>query len=114
MALSTVTEPQRYLAAQIRWQPIEIAFWLATLLPFLLTPNYLVLASQIAITALFALSLDLILGYAGIVSLGHAAYFGFGSYSAGLIAKWGWGEPLRGLLMAAVAAGLLRDLSTMV
>ena len=56
MALSTVTEPQRYLAAQIRWQPIEIAFWLATLLPFVLTPNYLVLASQIAITALFALS----------------------------------------------------------
>ncbi len=92
MALSTVTEPQRYLAAQIRWQPIEIAFWLATLLPFVLTPNYLVLASQIAITALFALSLDLILGYAGIVSLGHAAYFGFGSYTAGLIAKWGGGS----------------------
>jgi branched-chain amino acid transport system permease protein len=72
-----------------------------------LTPNYLVLASQIAITALFALSLDLILGYAGIVSLGHAAYFGFGSYTAGLIAKWGWGEPLSGLAMAAAAAGLL-------
>src|SRR6266540_3598516 len=107
MALSTVTEPQRYLAAQIRWQPIEIAFWLATLLPFVLTPNYLVLASQIAITALFALSLDLILGYAGIVSLGHAAYFGFGSYTAGLIAKWGWGEPLTGLLIAGAAAGLL-------
>src|SRR6266516_2259008 len=107
MALSTVTEPQRYLAAQIRWQPIEIAFWLATLLPFVLTPNYLVLASQIAITALFALSLDLILGYAGIVSLGHAAYFGFGSYTAGLIAKWGWGEPLTGLVLAAAAAGAL-------
>jgi len=59
---SAVAEPQRYLEAQIRWRPAEIAFWLATLLPFLLTPNYLVLASQIAITALFALSLDLILG----------------------------------------------------
>src|ERR687888_1985186 len=104
MTLSTVSEPQRYLAAQIRWRPIEIAFWLATLLPFVLTPNYLVLASQIAITALFALSLDLILGYAGIISLGHAAYFGFGSYTAGLIAKWGWGEPLSGLAAAAVAA----------
>src|SRR6266576_3142056 len=93
---STLSEPQRHLEAQIRWQPLEIAFWLATLLPFVLTPNYLVLASQIAITGLFALSLDLILGYAGIVSLGHAAYFGFGSYTAGLIAKWGWGEPLTG------------------
>src|SRR5436190_21055635 len=107
MALSTVTEPQRYLAAQIRWQPIEIAFWLATLLPFVLTPNYLVLASQIAITALFALSLDLILGYAGIVSLGHAAYFGFGSYTAGLIAKYYLGEPLTGLVVGAAAAGIL-------
>ena len=102
-----LTAPQRYLEDQIRWHPIEIAFWLATLLPFLIFPNYLQLASQIAITALFALSLDLILGYAGIVSLGHAAYFGFGSYTAGLIAKWGWGEPLTGLLIAGLAAGLL-------
>ena len=102
-----LTAPQRYLEDQIRWHPIEIAFWLATLLPFLIFPNYLQLASQIAITALFALSLDLILGYAGIVSLGHAAYFGFGSYTAGLIAKWGWGEPLTGLLIAGLAAGFL-------
>ena len=63
-------------AGQARWQPLEIVFWLATLLPFVLVPDYLSLASQIAITALFALSLDLILGYAGIVSLGHAAFFG--------------------------------------
>ena len=54
------------------------------------------LASQIAITALFALSLDLILGFAGIVSLGHAAYFGVGAYTAGLLSKYGWGEPLSG------------------
>src|SRR5437763_10744698 len=111
---STLSEPQRHLEAQIRWQPIEIAFWLATLLPFVLTPNYLVLASQIAITALFALSLDLILGYAGIVSLGHAAYFGFGSYTAGLVAKWGWGEPLSGPVLAAVAAGLLGYLTSFI
>src|SRR5256886_15758499 len=107
MALSTVTEPQRYLAAQIRWQPIEIAFWLATLLPFVLTPSYLSLASQIAITALFALSLDLILGYAGIVSLGHAAYFGCGAYTAGLLSKHYIGEPLTGLVVAGIAAGVL-------
>ena len=49
------------------------------------------------ITALFALSLDLILGYAGIVSLGHAAFFGLGAYTAGLLAKHGWGDPLLGL-----------------
>ena len=99
--------PQAYLQAQSRWHPLEIAFWLSTLLPFFLFPNYLSLTSQIAITALFALSLDLILGYAGIVSLGHAAFFGIGAYSAGLISKFGWGEPLTGLVLASVAAGLV-------
>ena len=105
-ATTTVT-PQGYLQAQSRWHPFEIAFWLATLLPFILFPNYLSLASQIAITALFALSLDIILGYAGIVSLGHAAFFGIGAYTAGLISKFGWGEPISGLIVAAAVAGLV-------
>ena len=90
-----------------RWRPLEIVFWLCTLLPFVLAPNYLSLASQIAITALFALSLDLILGYAGIVSLGHAAFFGMGAYTAGLIAKHYWTEPLSALLIAGLFAGVL-------
>jgi branched-chain amino acid transport system permease protein len=98
--------PQAYLQAQGRWHPLEIAFWLATLLPFFLFPNYLSLASQIAITALFALSLDLILGYAGVVSLGHAAFFGIGAYGAGIFSKFVWGEPFSGLLVGTVLAGL--------
>src|SRR5207342_1455110 len=92
---------------QIRWRPLEIAFWLLALLPFVLTPSYLSLASQIAITALFALSLDLILGYAGVVSLGHAAFFGVGAYTAGLIAKHYWTEPISALFIAALCAGIL-------
>src|SRR5512138_1294837 len=100
--------PHQYLHAHSRWNLAEVAFWLAVaLVPFLLFPAYLSLASQIAITALFALSLDLILGYAGIVSLGHAAFFGVGAYIAGLIAKHYWSEPLSGLLIAAIAAGLV-------
>jgi branched-chain amino acid transport system permease protein len=106
-SVSGFAGPQQYLEQQARWRTIEIVFWLCTLLPFLVTPNYLQLASQIAVTALFALSLDLILGYAGIVSLGHAAFFGFGAYAAGLISKHGWGEPLTGLLLSGLAAGLL-------
>ena len=102
---SSAMTPQGYLQAQSRWHPLEIAFWLATLLPFVLFPDYLSLASQIAITALFALSLDIILGYAGIVSLGHAAFFGIGAYSAGLLSKFGWGEPLSGVIFAAAVAG---------
>lgn len=84
----------------------EIVFWLLPVAAFFLLPGYLVLGSQILIVGLFALSLDIILGYAGIVSLGHAAFFGIGAYTAGLLSVHGWGEPLSGLAAAAVVAGL--------
>ncbi len=85
---------------------IEIVFWLVPVVAFFLLPGYLVLGSQILIVALFALSLDLILGYAGIVSLGHAAFFGLGAYTAGILSVRGWGEPLSGLLAGGVVAAL--------
>lgn len=84
----------------------QALFWLVPLAAFFLLPGYLVLGSQILIVAIFALSLDLILGYAGIVSLGHAAFFGLGAYTAGLLAVHGWGEPLTGLLAGAAIAAL--------
>jgi branched-chain amino acid transport system permease protein len=105
--VAEATGPLAYLESETRWRAPEVAFWLATLLPFVLSPSYLVLASQIAISALFALSLDLILGYAGIVSLGHAAFFGLGAYAAGIVSKNGWGEPLSGLVIASAVAGLV-------
>ena len=106
--------PVDYLKAQTRWHWTETVFWLATLLPFYFFPNYLQLASQIAITALFALSLDLILGYAGIVSLGHAAFFGTAAYAAGLFSKHVMGDPILGLLAATAAAALLGYASSFV
>ncbi|HYX66830.1 MAG TPA: branched-chain amino acid ABC transporter permease [Burkholderiales bacterium] len=96
----------------MRWHPLETVFWLAALLPFVVAPSYLSLASQIAITALFALSLDLILGYAGLVSLGHAAYFGIGAYAAGLLSKHYLGEPLTGLVVSGLVAGAAGYLSS--
>ena len=90
-----------------RFRSLEYVFWACLLLPFVVTPAYLSLASQIAVTSLFALSLDLILGYAGIVSLGHAAFFGVGAYTAGLIAKHYWTEPLSGLLIAGLCSGIV-------
>ncbi len=63
---------------------------------------------------MFALSLDLILGFSGIISLGHAAYFGVGSYTAGLMSTWGWGEPLTGLAAAALVAGLFGYLTSFI
>src|SRR6202044_3889113 len=105
--------PKLYFSSRTRWQPVEIVFWLATLLPFALFPDYLILASQMAITALFALSLDLILGYAGIVSLGHAAFFGVGAYSAGLLAVHGIvTEPVLALVVAGLAATVVGFLTS--
>jgi branched-chain amino acid transport system permease protein len=105
-ALPQRTTPLRHRLRDGRWHASEIAFWITPLAAFFLLPGYLLLGSQILIVALFALSLDLILGYAGIVSLGHAAFFGLGAYTAGLLAVHGWGEPLSGLIIAGVAAAL--------
>ncbi|MBK4733262.1 branched-chain amino acid ABC transporter permease [Noviherbaspirillum pedocola] len=89
-----------------RWKPLEMLFWLIPVAAYFLFPAYLVLISQIMIAGLFALSLDLVLGYAGIVSLGHAAFFGLGAYTAGLLSVHGWGEPISGLFAAALVAGI--------
>ena len=90
-----------------RWSHWESLFWILSLAVLWLFPTKALLFSQIAIMGLFALSLDLILGYAGIVSLGHAAFFGLGAYSAGLLAKHGMGDPLVGLAGGAAAAALI-------
>ncbi len=95
------------LRTAARWRPAELAFWLLPVAGYFVFPQDLALLSQIAIMALFALSLDLVLGYAGIVSLGHAAFFGAGAYAAGLLAQRGVGDPLLGLVGAGVCAGAL-------
>ncbi len=95
-----------------RWRVSEFAFWLIPIAAYFVFPEDLSLLSQIAITALFAISLDLILGYAGIVSLGHVAFFGLGAYASGLLARYGWGEPLLGLAAAAMVAALLGFLTS--
>jgi branched-chain amino acid transport system permease protein len=95
------------LRSKRAWHPLEWLFWAAAVASIFLFPSQHSLLSQIAIWSLFAISLDLLLGYAGIVSLGHAAYFGFGAYVAALFAINFHGEPVTGLLVAGVAAGLL-------
>jgi len=87
-----------------RWRRADSLLWLAAVVAYVAFPTHRVLGSQVIITALFALSLDLVLGYAGIVSLGHAAFFGLGAYTAALLAVHGWGEPISGLACAGVIA----------
>ena len=66
--------------------PIELLPWVVAIVAYFGFGDYLPLGSQILIMILFALSLDLVLGYAGIVTLGHAAFFGVGAYAAGIYA----------------------------
>ncbi len=90
-----------------RWGIGEILFWLIAAATLYLMPERHLILNEIAIIGLFALSLDLILGYAGIVSLGHAAFFGLGAYTAGILARDGFADPLLGLGAAAIAAAIL-------
>ncbi|HEY9345553.1 MAG TPA: branched-chain amino acid ABC transporter permease [Inquilinus sp.] len=105
--LSSSTTQISPAASRARWRWPEFLFWLAALAALLLLPDQHLILNEIAILALFALSLDLILGYAGIVSLGHAAFFGLGAYVAGLLTIHVAGEPLLGLVAAAVAGAVL-------
>lgn len=86
---------------------IEALPWLVAIAGFFAFPDYLALGAQILATILFALSVDLILGYAGIITLGQAAFFGTGAYAAGLLAAHGWHEPISGLVVAAIAGGVV-------
>jgi branched-chain amino acid transport system permease protein len=108
-------DPRAAIATRHRFRPIEALPWLLALAAFVLLPDYAYLGTQVMILVLFALSLDLILGYAGIVTLGHAAYFGLGAYTAGMLsAHLGWHEPLTGLLAATAMAALFGFLSGLI
>ena len=95
------------LRADARWRWWELALLGVLVLSWFVLPSQSLLLNEIAILALFAVSLDLVLGYAGIVSLGHAAFFGFGSYGAALFAKSVMPDPLVGLAFAIAISALL-------
>jgi branched-chain amino acid transport system permease protein len=87
------------------WEPIP---WILLLAFYFVFPRYLGFGTELLTTILFALSLDLALGYAGIVTLGHAAFFGAGAYTVGMLANHGiWNEPISSLIMAAAVAAAI-------
>jgi branched-chain amino acid transport system permease protein len=102
----------RSLGASARWRPWEIVMWVAIGIVPVVLPQYAALINEIAILGLFALSLDIVLGYAGIVSLGHAAFFGTGAYAAALFAKHFMPDPLLGLAVGTLAGALLGALTS--
>ena len=106
--VSLADDISSYLKRRARWSPLEVAFWIFAFASIWLFPSKHLILTETAILALFALSLDLILGYAGIISLGHAAFFGFAGYFAGLVAKYGIiNEPVIALICSGVVAAAL-------
>jgi len=96
------------LARRSRLRPWEALPWVLAIAFYFVFPRYLGFGTDLLISILFALSLDLALGYAGIVTLGHAAFFGAGAYTVGMLAKYGiWTEPVTSLALAAGMAALL-------
>jgi branched-chain amino acid transport system permease protein len=95
------------LARRARWRLAETVFWLVAFAAMFAPAGKHPLLNEVAILALFALSLDMILGYAGIVSLGHAAFFGVGAYAAGIFCKLVMPDPLVGLAVAIAVAAVL-------
>jgi branched-chain amino acid transport system permease protein len=78
--------------------------WIAAIVFYFSATGYLTFGTQIMIWILFAISLDLVLGYAGIVTLGHSAFFGIGAYAAGIFSIHVTGDPILGHLVAIVVA----------
>jgi branched-chain amino acid transport system permease protein len=103
----------RIARAHANWHWSEIAFWCLALACAFLFPSRYLIMTDIVRLALFALSLDLILGYAGIVSLGHAAFFGIGAYAAGLLSLHGLiTEPVIALVIAGLVAAAVGFLTS--
>jgi branched-chain amino acid transport system permease protein len=102
------TRAADYLVRRHYFRWTEALPWLIAIACFFLFPNRMTFGGQVLIMIMFALSLDLILGYAGIVTLGHAAFFGVGAYTVALGAlRLGWTEPVSGIIAGGVVAGLV-------
>jgi branched-chain amino acid transport system permease protein len=99
-----------YTARMRGWEPLV---WLLAFALPLLVPGHALIVNEVAIVALFAVSLDLVLGYTGIVSLGHAAFLGLGAYASALFAKHVMPDPLVGLLFGMACATLLGALCSL-
>ena len=102
--MNTASSSRQSLLARRRWRAWEALPWLLAFLSPVVLPSHALIVNEIAIVALFALSLDLVLGYTGIVSLGHAAFFGMGAYTAALFAKLVMPDPLVGLAVGIAVA----------
>jgi branched-chain amino acid transport system permease protein len=96
-----------FMGRRHRFHLAEALPWILMIAVYFLFPDRVTFGTQVLIAIMLTLSLDLILGYAGIVTLGHAAFFGIGAYTVALLsARLHWGEPISALVAGAVLAAL--------
>jgi len=104
---ATILKLEAHLHRHVRWRWPEIVFWAVILLAIVALPSRAALINEILVAGLFALSLDLILGLTGIVSLGQAAFLGLGAYAAAILASVGYADPTLGLVVGAAIAAVV-------
>jgi branched-chain amino acid transport system permease protein len=96
-----------FMGRRHRFHLAEALPWILMIAVYFLFPDRVTFGTQVLIAIMFTLSLDLILGYAGIVTLGHAAFFGIGAYTVALLsARLHWGEPISALVAGALLAAV--------
>ena len=109
-AAASPAPPPRPGRIRLSAVPAVVVLVLLALVPLFVDPFGTTIIGRILVFALFAVSLDLLVGITGLPSLGHAAYFGVGAYTAGLVSiHWTSAAPLpvlAGALAGAVAAAL--------
>ncbi len=111
MTSATLSPAAAHILRSHRFHWAELLPWVIAIALYFIFPGYRGLTTQLLVMILFALSVDLVVGYAGIVTLGHAAFYGLGAYIAALLAKMGWGEPVSLLVVAAAGGALLAYIS---
>lgn len=102
--------PRSSILARHRFHPAQLLWWILALGAYFTFPEHLAVGTSVLVMAIFVLSFDLLLGFAGVLSFGHAVFFGLGAYTAGWLALAGWNEPITGVLVGAAAAALLAAL----
>jgi branched-chain amino acid transport system permease protein len=89
------------------WHAVEFAWLVLAIACFFAFPEYLSLGTSVLVMVLLVLSYDLLLGFTGVLTFGHAVYFGTGAFVAGWLALAGWTEPISSVLIGGVAAAIV-------
>jgi branched-chain amino acid transport system permease protein len=106
-----ITLPRDSILSRHQWRAGELLWLVAAVACYFVFPEYLALGTSVLVMVLLVLSFDLLLGFSGVLSLGHAVLFGFGAYTAGWLSLAGWSEPISVVLAAGLAGAALAALT---